>query len=56
MSINSEHNEEIFERVRCNLGEHFENYMFIVMDEEGGLFLRLHKLAYRQNADEGSQG
>tara|TARA_S200002703_G_scaffold30449_1_gene26441 strand:- start:2350 stop:2589 length:240 start_codon:yes stop_codon:yes gene_type:complete len=30
--------DELFDRVRGNLGEHFTNYMFIVMDEEGNLF------------------
>ena len=35
--INQNH-DELFDRVRGNLGEHFTNYMFIVMDEEGNLF------------------
>ena len=30
--------DELFDRVRGNLGEHFTNYMFIVMDEDGNLF------------------
>ena len=30
--------DELFDRVRGNLGEHFSNYMFIVMDEDGDLF------------------
>jgi hypothetical protein len=33
-----ENHDELFDRVRGNLGEHFTNYMFIVMDEEGNLF------------------
>ena len=28
----------MFDRVRGNLGEHFSNYMFIVMDDDGDLF------------------
>ena len=30
--------DELFDRVRGNLGEHFSNYMFIVMDDDGDLF------------------
>jgi hypothetical protein len=30
--------DELFDRVRGNLGEHFTNYMFIVMDDDGDLF------------------
>ena len=30
--------DDLFDRIRGNLGEHFSNYMFIVMDEEGNLF------------------
>ena len=29
----TEDHDELFDRVRGNLGEHFTNYMFIVMDE-----------------------
>jgi len=28
----------LFDRIRGNLGEHFSNYMFIVMDDDGDLF------------------
>ena len=35
--IDSDH-DELFDRIRGNLGEHFGNYMFIVMDEDGDLF------------------
>lgn len=37
MAINSDY-DELFDRVRGNLGEHFGNYMFIVMDDDGDLF------------------
>ena len=37
MAINSDY-DELFDRVRGNLGEHFSNYMFIVMDNDGDLF------------------
>ena len=30
--------DDLFDRIGGNLGEHFSNYMFIVMDEEGDLF------------------
>jgi hypothetical protein len=30
--------DDLFDRVRGNLGEHFTNYMFIVMDDDGDLF------------------
>ena len=30
--------DDLFDRVRGNLGEHFSNYMFIVMDEDGDLY------------------
>ena len=30
--------DDLFDRVRGNLGEHFSNYMFIVMDDDGVLF------------------
>ena len=37
MAITSEH-DELFDRVRGNLGEHFSNYMFIVMDDSGDMY------------------
>ena len=30
--------DDLFDRIRGNLGEHFSNYMFIVMDDSGNLF------------------
>lgn len=30
--------DDLFDRIRGNLGEHFTNYMFIVMDDDGDLF------------------
>jgi hypothetical protein len=30
--------DDLFDRIRGNLGEHFGNYMFIVMDDDGDLF------------------
>ena len=30
--------DDLFDRIRANLGEHFSNYMFIVMDDDGDLF------------------
>ena len=37
MAITEEH-DDLFDRVRGNLGEHFSNYMFIVMDDDGDLY------------------
>jgi hypothetical protein len=37
MAIDSDY-DDLFDRVRGNLGEHFPNYMFIVMDDDGDLF------------------
>ena len=34
----TEDHDELFDRIRGNLGEHFSNYMFIVMDDDGELF------------------
>lgn len=30
--------DDLFDRVRGNLGEHFSNYMFIVMDDSGDMY------------------
>ena len=30
--------DDLFDRIRGILGEHFGNYMFIVMDDDGDLF------------------
>ena len=30
--------DDLFDRIRGNLGEHFSIYMFIVMDDDGDLF------------------
>ena len=30
--------DDLFDKIRGNLGEHFSNYMFIVMDDDGDLF------------------
>tara|TARA_R100001163_G_C5052682_1_gene189311 strand:+ start:825 stop:1076 length:252 start_codon:yes stop_codon:yes gene_type:complete len=37
MAIDSDY-DDLFDRIRGNLGEHFPNYMFIVMDDDGDLF------------------
>lgn len=37
MAITEDH-DDLFDRVRGNLGEHFSNYMFIVMDDDGDLY------------------
>ena len=37
MAIDKRH-DELFDKVRGHLGEHFHNYMFIVMDDNGDMF------------------
>ncbi len=37
MAITEEY-DDLFDKVRGNLGEHFTNYMFIVMDDDGDLY------------------
>ena len=49
--------DDLFDRVRGNLGEHFSNYMFIVMDDDGDLFydysnLRVGKMLMRETAED----
>ena len=38
MSVIDEHNEEIYDKVRAILAEHFPNFLFAVMDDDGELF------------------
>ena len=38
MSVIGEHNEEIYDQVRAILAEHFPNFLFAVMDDDGELF------------------
>jgi len=38
MSVIDEHNEEIYEQVRAILSEHFQNFLFCVMDDEGNVY------------------
>ena len=57
MSINSEYNEDIHERVRAILSEPFPNYMFIVMNDDGDLYydftnLPIGKMLMREVKDE----
>jgi len=47
--------DDLFDRVRGNLGEHFSNYMFIVMDDDGDLFydysnVRVGRMLIRETA------
>jgi len=37
MAITSEY-DDLFDKIRGNLGEHFSNYMFIVMDDSGDMY------------------
>ena len=38
MSNKSDPNEQVYNRIKAILSEHFSNYMFIVMDEDGSVF------------------
>ena len=38
MFIVNEENEELYGRIRAQLGEHFTNFMFIVMDDSGDVY------------------
>ena len=38
MFIVNEENEELYGRIRAQLGEHFPNFMFIVMDDAGDVY------------------
>lgn len=47
--------DELFDRIRGNLGEHFSNYMFIVMDDDGDLYFdytnpRVGRMLVRETA------
>lgn len=57
MSLIDEHNEEIFERVRANLSEHFTNFLFCVMDDDGNVYydytnVPIGKMLIREIKDE----
>jgi len=43
-SIGDDSYEPIYDQIRGILGEHFENYCFIVMDEQGELFFDYNHL------------
>jgi len=38
MFIVNEENEELYGKIRAQLGEHFTNFMFIVMDDSGDIY------------------
>ncbi len=57
MSIIDEHNEDVYDRVRAILAEHFPNFLFAVMDDDGELFydytnLPIGKMLMREIQDE----
>ena len=43
-SLGDDSYEPIYDQIRGILGEHFENYCFIVMDEQGELFFDYNHL------------
>ncbi len=56
MAITEDH-DDLFDKIRGNLGEHFSNYMFIVMDDDGDLFydysnVRVGKMLIRETAED----
>ena len=57
MSIADEHNEDIYEQVRAILAEHFPNFIFCVMDDDGDVYydytnLPIGKMLMREMQDE----
>jgi len=57
MNITDEHNEEIYEQVRAILAEHFANFIFCVMDDDGDVYydytnLPIGKMLMREMQDE----
>ncbi len=57
MSIADEHNEDIYEQVRAILAEHFPNFIFCVMDDDGDVYydytnLPIGKMLMREIQDE----
>ena len=57
MSIADEHNEEIYEQVRAILAEHFPNFIFCVMDDDGDVYydytnLPIGKMLMREMQEE----
>jgi len=49
--------DDLFDKIRGNLGEHFSNYMFIVMDDDGDLFydysnFRVGRMLVRETHDD----
>jgi len=55
--INDEHNEDVYDQVRAILAEHFPNFLFAVMDDDGELFydytnLPIGKMLMREIQDE----
>ena len=47
--------DDLVDKIRGNLGEHFSNYMFIVMDDDGDLFydysnVRVGRMLIRETA------
>tara|TARA_R110000765_G_scaffold214001_1_gene319074 strand:+ start:851 stop:1099 length:249 start_codon:yes stop_codon:yes gene_type:complete len=37
MAIDSQY-DDLVNKIRANLGEHFSNYMFIILDDDGDLY------------------
>jgi len=57
MSIIDEHNDDVYDQVRAILAEHFPNFLFAVMDDDGELFydytnLPIGKMLMREIQDD----
>lgn len=57
MSIIDEHNDDVYDQVRAILAEHFPNFLFAVMDDDGELFydytnLPIGKMLMREIRDD----
>ena len=57
MSVIDQHSEDIYDQVRAILAEHFPNFLFAVMDDDGELFydytnLPIGKMLMREIQDD----
>lgn len=57
MSIIDEHNDDVYDQVRAILAEHFPNFIFCVMDDDGDVYydytnLPIGKMLMREMQEE----
>lgn len=61
MSVIDEHNEQVYADVRAILSEHFPNFLFCVMDDDGDVYydytnLPIGKMLIREMQDDMESG